>query len=120
MHYGEGFSNLIKIEELTEIASRFKPDVLLAGMQLNFEDYVAKGVAALSPKSVALFHPHEKLFERFRLKSSSSQVFFDGVARNLPTASIVIATPMSSFLMDGKDFSLRTGDVGNLRAEGDS
>lgn len=97
MNYCEGFSNLMKIERLREIARRFKADTLLAGMQLDFEKQLSEGVAALSPKKVVLFHPHEALFENIGLTSSPPQVFVEGVRRALPEAEVIVAKPQSSF-----------------------
>jgi hypothetical protein len=96
MNYGEGFSNLMDIKQVRELGQKFKPNVLLAGMQLNFEAYLSDGVAALSPETVILFHPHEKLFEKFKLKSSSPQAFVESIKRKLPKAQIIIAEPMGS------------------------
>ena len=97
MNYNEGFNNLARTEELADLGQRFKPDIVLAGMQLNFEDYLAAGIGALMPKTVVLFHPHEKLFEKFRLKSSSPETFIEGIKRALPSANVVVPKPMSSF-----------------------
>ena len=95
MHYGEGFSNLIYIQEVRELGKRFSPDILLAGMQLKFEKYLADGVAAFSPKTVVLFHPHEKLFEKVKLVSSTPQTFAENIKQKLPDAEIIIAKPMA-------------------------
>jgi hypothetical protein len=65
-------------------------------MQLNFEEYLGNGAAALAPETVILFHPHEKLFEKFKLKSSSPQAFFESVKSKLSKAQIIIAKPMDS------------------------
>ncbi len=99
MNYCEGFSNLMKIEEVRELGQRFKTDVLLAGMQLNFEEQLSEGVAALSPKKVVLFHPHEAMFEKIGLRSSSPQIFVEGVKRALPEAEVIVAKPRSSFAL---------------------
>lgn len=97
MNYCEGLSNAMKIEEVRELGQRFKTDILIAGMQLNFEEQVSEGVAALSPKTVILFHPHEVLFERLGLKSSPPQTFVDNIRRTLPEAEVIIAKPQSTF-----------------------
>jgi hypothetical protein len=96
MNYNEGFSNLVDINELEEFSSKFCPDILLAGMQLNFEDYLAKGVFALKPKTIILFHPHEKLFEKFKLQSSSPKIFIDRIKNYLPDVKIIVARPMDT------------------------
>ena len=97
MNYCEGFSDHMKIESVKELADRYKTDILLAGMQLNFEDHVSRGAAALSPKSVVLFHPHKVLFERLGLKSSPPEKFVEKLKQALPDTNVHIATPGSSF-----------------------
>jgi len=97
MNYCEGFSDHMKIETVKALADRFKTDILLAGMQLNFEDHVSRGAAALSPKSVVLFHPHQVLFERLGLKSSPPEKFVEKLNEALPHAKVCTAEPQSSF-----------------------
>jgi beta-lactamase family protein len=97
MNYCEGFSDHMNIETVTELADRFKTDILLAGMQLDFEDHLSRGAAALSPKSVVLFHPHQVLFERLGLKSSPPETFVEKLKQALPDVNACIATPRSSF-----------------------
>jgi hypothetical protein len=96
-NYCEGFSDHMKIETVLELGDRFKTDILLAGMQLNFEEFVAKGAAALSPKSVVLFHPHRALFERLGLKSSPPEAFVEKLEKEMPEVNVHIAVPGSSF-----------------------
>ena len=97
MNYCEGFSDVLKIEEIRNLAQRFKIDLLLAGIQLDFEEYVAQGVSALSPKTVILFHPHEALFEKVGLKSSTAQTFADKISELSPEVNIIIANPQKSY-----------------------
>jgi len=97
MNYCEGFNDLTNIQKVRELGQRFKTDILVAGMQLNFEEQVSQGVAALSPKTVILFHPHELLFERLGLKSSPPQTFVDNIRRASPEAEVIIAKPQSAF-----------------------
>jgi hypothetical protein len=97
MNYGEGFSNLIDLNQVREFGQRLRPNVLLAGMQLNFEEYLSDGVAALPLETVILFHPHEKLFERVKLKSSSPQAFIDKIKSKSPKVKITVAEPMKSY-----------------------
>jgi hypothetical protein len=97
MNYNEGFNNIMDIEEVRELGQKFKPNVLLAGMQLNFEEHLADGVALLSPETVVLFHPHEKLFEKLRLRSSPPEAFVESVKRKLPHEKVIVAKPVSSF-----------------------
>jgi hypothetical protein len=99
MNYCEGFSNLMRIEAVRELAQRFRTDILLAGMQLDFERQLTEGVAAVSPNKVVLFHPHEVLFEKIGLRSSPPQVFVEGVRRALPEAEVIVARPQSSIAL---------------------
>jgi hypothetical protein len=96
MNYCEGFSDAMKINEILKMGQRFKTDILLAGMQLNFEEELSKGVAALAPKTVVLFHPHTAMFERLGLKSSPPQVFVDKISQALPDANVIVAEPQMS------------------------
>jgi len=93
MNYSEGFNNLMATKHILELAERFKPNILLAGMQLNFEEPLAEGVAALAPDTVVLFHPHEKLFEKFKITSSPPDIFLKNVKLKLPEAEVIIAKP---------------------------
>ena len=94
MNYNEGFSNLVDITELEQYSTKFKPDILIAGMQLNFEEYLGRGVGALKPKVIVLFHPHEKLFEKFKLQSSSPETFVSRIKQYVPNARICLPQPM--------------------------
>src|SRR5271170_230774 len=60
MNYNEGFNSKMTDEEIWELGGRFRTDVLLGGMQLFFIDDVVRGVAALKPKLVVLYPPHDK------------------------------------------------------------
>ena len=95
MNYCEGFSNCMDVGEVRELGRRMKPDILLAGIQLDFEDYVAQGVEVLSPKTLVLFHPHEALFEKVGLKSKPPQVFIDKVRERTPRIQIILASIQS-------------------------
>ena len=95
MNYCEGFSNAMDVGEVRELGRRMKPDLLLAGIQLDFEEYVAKGVEALAPKTVVLFHPHEAFFEKVGLKSKPPQVFIDKIRERTPNVEIILASIQS-------------------------
>jgi hypothetical protein len=96
LNYGEGFNNLMYIQQVRELGKRFKPDILLAGMQLKFENELASGVEAFSPNKVVLYHPHEKLFEKYKLVSSPAETFTESIKRKLPDAEIVVPNPMDT------------------------
>jgi hypothetical protein len=97
MNYCEGFSDAMNLKNVVELGQRFKTDVLIAGMQLNFEKQLSEGIAAISPKTVVLFHPHNVMFERLGLKSSSTQTFIERIKGKLPSVRIIVAEPRSSY-----------------------
>jgi len=99
MNYCEGFNNTMKLKEVQELGERFKPDILLAGVQLNFEDYVAQGVAALAPKTVILYHPHTPLFEKVGLESSPVHRFVESIKQASSTVEILLARPKMVYLV---------------------
>jgi hypothetical protein len=95
MNYCEGFSNSMDVQEVRELGRKMKPDILLAGIQLDFEEYVAQGVEALSPKTAVLFHPHEAFFEKVGLKSKPPQIFIEKAREKSPHTQIILATVQS-------------------------
>jgi len=97
MNYGEGFSNAMNLEEVRELGNHFQPDILLVGIQLNFEDQVAQGVAALAPKTVILFHPHTPLFNKVGLRSSPVHRFMESIKQASSGVEILLTLPQSVF-----------------------
>jgi len=97
INFGEGFSDLIDQSKVEALGESFTPDVLLAGIQLNFAPYVAKGAAALLPEKTILFSPHSALFKKCGLKSAPAKTFVDQIREYLPNAQINVADPGSSF-----------------------
>lgn len=93
LNYSEGFNSSMLIDEVRALGERFKTDVLLAGMQLKFEEYVAEGAAAFNPKTVILFHPHKEFFRQLGAQSSSPEKFAKNVKRRLPSANVVTIEP---------------------------
>ncbi len=103
-NYCEGFSDAMDIEGVRKMADKLPSDVVIAGAQLNFEQYVAKGVAAMSPRKVVLFHPHEAFFSRLGLRSSPPESFASAVRQVLPPqAEVIVAKPMSSYSICARD-----------------
>jgi len=93
LNYNEGFNSKMTDQEIEELGRRFKVDVLLAGMQLDFTEDVARGVAALAPKTVILYPPHEKFHEMMGVTSAPWTTFAEAARKALPQAEIVIAEP---------------------------
>jgi len=101
LNYGEGFNNDMILDDVVDLGKRFQTDILLAGYQLNFEEYVAKGAAALAPKTVILYHPHEYLFKQLGIQTSSPEVFSKAIKKYLPDVKTIIAQPSASFSFKG-------------------
>lgn len=93
LNYNEGFNVAMTDEEILDLGNRFKTDILLAGMQLNFMDDVARGVAALKPKIVVLYPPHEKFFEMMGAKSEPPAAFVRAITSRFPEITVYVAEP---------------------------
>jgi L-ascorbate metabolism protein UlaG (beta-lactamase superfamily) len=93
LNYNEGFNTKMTDAEIAELGRRLRTDVLLAGMQLDFVADVARGAAALKPRIVILYPPHEKFHEMMGAKASPWERFADAVQQALPQARVVIARP---------------------------
>lgn len=92
-NYSEGFTQNLDLEQARGVAERFDTDILLAGANCAFEKFVSEGAAVFRPSTVILYHPHEKLFEKIRVDSTSPEVFVGTVKRLLPDAEVLYAEP---------------------------
>ena len=101
LNYNEGFNTKMTGKEIGDLGRRFRTDVLLAGMQLNFIDDVVRGVAALQPKIVILYPPHEKFHAMMGVSSEPWPAFADAVRRRFPEIAVHVAEP---------GFALEVGD----------
>lgn len=97
LNYNEGFNTKMTDAEIAEIARLFPTDVLLAGMQLDFVQDVARGVKALSPRLVVLYPPHEKFHEMMGAVSRPWEEFRRAVEAAVPSAVVVTAKPGDVF-----------------------
>ncbi|MEX0731783.1 MAG: hypothetical protein WED00_19090 [Aquisalimonadaceae bacterium] len=111
LNYNEGFNTKMTDREITELGERFHTDVLLAGMQLDFVDDVARGAAALKPKIVLLYPPHEKFHDMMGVGSRPWAEFAAAVRARLPDSLVIIARP-------GTAIDATTGEVLEHPAEG--
>jgi L-ascorbate metabolism protein UlaG (beta-lactamase superfamily) len=93
LNYNEGFNTKMTAAEIAALGRRFRTDVLLAGMQLDFVDDVARGAQALSPKVVVLYPPHEKFHEMMGVGARPWSEFAQAVRRSVPGATVVVARP---------------------------
>ena len=79
--------------EINDLGKRVRTDVLLAGMQLDFMPDVARGAAALRPKLVVLYPPHEYFHKLMGVGASPWSAFAEAVSHRLPNAKVVVAYP---------------------------
>lgn len=93
LNYNEGFNTKMTDAEITALGKRFRTDVLLAGMQLDFMADVARGAVALNPKVVILYPPHDKFHEMMGVTSHPWPEFAAAVSKALPAAKVLIAEP---------------------------
>ena len=93
LNYNEGFNTKMSDAEIADLGRRFRTDVLLAGIQLDFVDDVARGARALSPRVVVLYPPHEKFHEMMGAASKPWEEFHAAVQSAVPAAAVVLARP---------------------------
>lgn len=93
MNYNEGFNTKMTDQEIQDLGRQLRVDILLAGMQLNFIDDIARGVTALSPKTVILYPPHEKFHEMMGATSAPWSSFIDAARNAVPKANVIAAEP---------------------------
>jgi hypothetical protein len=93
MNYNEGFNTKMTDRDIAGLARRFRVDVLLAGMQLDFVGDVRRGVAALEPKMVLLYPPHEKFHEMMGARSRPWSEFTAAAQDAAPHAKVVALAP---------------------------
>ncbi|MFK7967303.1 MAG: MBL fold metallo-hydrolase [Burkholderiaceae bacterium] len=103
LNYNEGFNTKMTDTEINTLGQNLRTDVLLAGMQLDFVDDVARGAKALKPEMVVLYPPHEKFHEMMGAVSRPWAEFEAAVSAAVPNAKVYIAAP-------GDGFDLNTFD----------
>ena len=100
LNYNEGFNTKMTDAEIGDLGRRFRTDVLLAGMQLNFIDDVVRGVAALAPKVVILYPPHDKFHAMMGVTSEPWPAFAEAVRSRFPEIAVHIAEPGFELALD--------------------
>jgi hypothetical protein len=100
MNYNEGFNSKMTDREIVELGQRFRVDVLLAGMQLDFVADVRRGVAALEPKMVLLYPPHEKFHAMMGASSRPWGEFTAAAQEAAPNAKVVALAPGTQVTLD--------------------
>jgi len=109
LNYNEGFNTKMTDAEITALGTQFKTDVLLAGMQMHYMEDVARGAAALKPRIILLYPPHEKFHEMMGATMSPWEDFAEAVQDRVPDSVVVIASP-------GTSIDAATGDILEPRA----
>lgn len=108
LNYNEGFNSKMTDAEIQGLGRRFRTDILLAGMQLDFIDDVVRGVLALKPQTVVLYPPHEKFHDMMGVSSRPWSEFAEAVRRNCPDVIVHVAEP-------GFELDLATGAPAQFR-----
>lgn len=93
LNYNEGFNTKMTDEEITALGQSARTDVLLGGMQLDFTADVARGVAALNPKLVLLYPPHDRLHALWGVPSSPWAAFAEAAQQAAPDATVIVLEP---------------------------
>lgn len=108
MNYSEGFNNKMPDREIRDLGQSFRIDVLLGGMQLDFVDDVRRGVAALQPKMVLLYPPHEKFHAMMGATSRPWTDFITAAQAAAPRAKVIGLAP-------GTQVNLGDGSVSHFQ-----
>ena len=106
LNYNEGFNTKMTDAEIGDLGRRHRTDVLLAGMQLNFIDDVVRGVAALKPKVVILYPPHDKFHAMMGVVSQPWPAFAAALRSRFPEIAVHIAEPGFELAVSPDDRSL--------------
>ena len=93
LNYNEGFNSKMTDAEIQDLGRRFRTDVLLAGMQLDFMPDLERGVRALAPKLVVLYPPHEHFHGMMGVQSEPWPKFAEAAQRGAPGATVIMALP---------------------------
>lgn len=93
MNYNEGFNSKMTDEEVQDLCRTLPTEVLLGGMQLDFVSDLARGAAALNPRLVLLYPPHEYFHKMMGAVSRPWSEFADAVRRALPSATVHALEP---------------------------
>lgn len=101
MNYNEGFNTKMTEAEIGALGARFSTDILLAGMQLHFIEDVVRGVAALKPRVVVLYPPHDKFHAMMGVTSAPWAAFARAVRERFPAIAVHVAEPGFEWRGDG-------------------
>src|SRR5207253_2453899 len=62
-YYCEGFNDQTRFDRVRAVGERDRPDVVVAGAQLDYPRQVAEAATILHPRRLVLFHPHTDYFD---------------------------------------------------------
>src|ERR1019366_794392 len=93
MNYKEGFNTNMTDKEIEGVAVKGRPNVLLAGMQLDFMSDLARGVKVLRPDITILFPPHHKLYGMMGVSSHPWNEFSEAARTAHPDGKVIVAEP---------------------------
>lgn len=93
MNYNEGFNTKMTDEEIGTLAAKLHTNVLLAGMQVDFTEDIARGVRALKPDITVLYPAHEKFHEMMGVKSRPWAEFASAAQNAHPVGKVIVADP---------------------------
>ena len=111
LNYNEGFNTKMTDAEIGDLGRRHRTDVLLAGMQLNFIDDIVRGVAALKPKVVILYPPHDKFHAMMGAVSAPWPAFAAALTTRFPDIAVHIAEPGFELAASPGDLALTARKV---------
>jgi hypothetical protein len=100
MNYCEGFNDTMDLDGIHSLREKYCPDVVLAGAQLNFQEYLTSGIKALLPKKAILFHPHQPMFSKLGLVSTPTQAFADRLNELGLPMEVIVAEPRKAYHID--------------------
>lgn len=92
-NYCEGFNDQTRMDRVRGVAERDRPDLVVAGAQLDYPAQVAEAAALLGPRRLVLFHPHEAYFNFIGLPSRPPGDFVAAVRAAAPGVQVETAEP---------------------------
>ena len=92
-YYCEGFSDQTRFDRVRAVGERDRPDVVVAGAQLDYPRQVAEAATILQPRRLVLFHPHTDYFDFIGLRSRSPAEFVATVRDVAPSIAVDAVEP---------------------------
>jgi hypothetical protein len=101
-NYCEGFNNRTDMAAVEEIGRRHQPAVVLAGVQFDYQPYVARAARALGAPEVLLFEPHGALWRYLQVPSRSPDRFAAAVQEQCPRTKVRVLAPREPCAVAGR------------------